>query len=153
LAARLLRQHFPIETTRFAERNGALAVILLSLFVVLAFQRVDMTSFWVEGVWAFGIGLCLRAVAFLMARHNTLCAVDDYVAMANPNVFLVLLLASSLGLEALLPICAWFLLPMFALAPLDEWLTRRMNLAKTDARLLRFLKVETGFMQRYQGSA
>lgn len=153
LAARLLRQHFPIEATRFAERNGALAVILLSLFVVLAFQKVDMTSFWVEGVWAFGIGLCLRAVAFLMARHNTLCAVDDYVAMANPNVFLVLLLASSLGMEALLPICAWFLLPMFALAPLDEWLTRRMNLAKTDARLLRFLKVETVLMQRYQGSA
>lgn len=141
LAARFLRQHYPIGTARFAERNGALAVILLSLFVVLAFQRVDMTSFWIQGVWAFGIGLCLRAVAFLMARHNSLYAVDEYVAMANPNIFLVLLLASSLGLEALLPICAWFLLPMFALAPLDEWLTRRLNLAKTDARLLWFLRV------------
>jgi hypothetical protein len=101
-----------------------------------------MTSFWIQGVWAFGIGLCLRAVAFLMARHNSLYAVDDYVAMANPNIFLILLLASSLGLEALLPICAWFLLPMFALAPLDEWLTRRMSLATSDARLLWFLRVE-----------
>lgn len=93
-------------------------------------------------VVAILLGLALRLSALLLLRRNSLYSIDDYVSMSYPNIFLVILLASLLKVDELLHVSTWFLVPMFALAPVDEWLCRRINLSGHDVRLLSFLKVE-----------
>ncbi len=142
LIAHWLRNRHPISTAKFAERNGATAVLLLTLFVVLSFQSIDLSSFWPYGVYAFVIGLLLRMTAFYLARQNSLYAIDDYLSMGYPNIFLVIVLAEILNIEVVTQLATWFLLPMFALAPLDEFLCQRLQKDSKDPLLLSFLRVE-----------
>ena len=138
----ILRARFPIETAMLAERNAAPAVLVLTVFVILSFQSIRLDTFLPYGLVAILLGLVLRVSALLLLRRNSLYSIDDYVSMSYPNIFLVILLASLLGIEDLLYVSTWFLAPMFALAPLDEWLCRRIHLSGHDVRLLSFLKVE-----------
>jgi hypothetical protein len=137
-----LRREFPIETATLAERNSVWSTVLLTLFAVLAFQHVEVDSFWPFGAWAFGLGIVLRGVAYLLLRRRTLYAVDEYVAMSYPNIFFVIVLAFMIGVEDLLMIATWFLLPMFALAPVDEWICKRLGVKSEDRRLISFLGIE-----------
>lgn len=141
-AVGFLRVRFPIETADLAERSAAPAVLLLTLFVILSFQSIHLDTFLPYGVVAILLGLALRLSALLLLRRNSLYSIDDYVSMSYPNIFLVILLASLLNIDALLHVSTWFLVPMFALAPVDEWLCRRIDLSGHDVRLLSFLKVE-----------
>ena len=59
----------------------------------------------------------------------------------NANIFLVIVLADMLDIVMVTQLATWFLVPMFALAPLDEVLCRKLGCGNEDARLLSFLKV------------
>ncbi len=141
-AVAFLRVRYPIETVMLAERSAAPAVLVLTLFVILSFQSIQLNTFFPYGVAATLIGLVLRISALFLLRRNSLYSIDDYLSMSYPNIFLVILLASLLEVDELLYVSTWFLLPMFALAPLDERLCRRINLSGYDVRLLSFLRVE-----------
>ncbi|MDJ0862193.1 MAG: hypothetical protein QNJ82_08150 [Gammaproteobacteria bacterium] len=141
-AVAFLRVRYPIETAMLAERSAAPAVLVLTLFVILSFQSIQLNTFFPYGVVATLIGLALRISALLLLRRNSLYSIDDYLSMSYPNIFLVILLASLLEVNELLYVSTWFLLPMFALAPLDEWLCRRIHLSGYDVRMLSFLRVE-----------
>lgn len=140
--ARLLRAAYPIATAKLAERHGATAVLLLVLFIVLAFQSIDLASFWPYGVAAAGASLLIRIAAVFLARRDTLYAVDDYISMSYPNIFVVIVLAEMLDIAMVVQLATWFLVPMFALAPLDEFLCGRLQCSSEDTRLLAFLKVQ-----------
>lgn len=143
MTVRTLRSRFPIGTAKFAENNAATAIILLTFFVILSFRSVNLDSFWPAGVWAFAFAIILRILALTLSRLGSLFAIDDYISFSFPNIFFVVILTSILGLSELQTMAAWFLLPMFALAPLDEMLCRRIVYPKKDTRLLSFLKIET----------
>jgi broad specificity phosphatase PhoE/predicted permease len=142
LIARWLRYKYPISTAKFAERNAAMAVILLSLFVTVSFLSIDLESFWPYGVYAIFFGLLIRITAFSFARQNSLYVIDDYVSMAYPNIFVVIIIAEMLNIEFLAQMATWFLVPMFALAPLDEILCQRLQRDTKDPQLLSFLRVQ-----------
>ncbi len=141
MVVRTLRSRFPIGTAKFAENNAATSVILLTFFVILSFRSVNLESFWPAGVLAFGFAIIMRILALLLSRHGSLFAIDDYISYSFPNIFFVVILSSILGLEELKTMAAWFLLPMFALAPLDEKLCRKIVYKSKDSRLLSFLKI------------
>ena len=136
-----MRVRFPIETAMLAERNAAPAVLMLTLFVILSFQSIQLDTFLPYGIVAVLLGLALRLSALFLLRRDSVYSIDDYVSMSYPNIFLVILLASVLQNDELLYVSTWFLVPMFALAPVDEWLCRRIHLSGQDVRLLSFLKV------------
>lgn len=140
--ARFLRSTYPIATAKLAERHGATSVLLLTMFVLLAFQSIDLASFWPYGVVALAAGLLIRIAAVLLARRDSLYAVDDYVSMSYPNIFLVIILAEMLDISMVTQFATWFLVPMFALAPLDEYLCSHLGCGTEDTRLLSFLKVQ-----------
>lgn len=142
LAARWLRNRYPISSAKFAERNAATAVLLLTLFVMVSFQSIELASFWPYGVYAFGVALAMRLVAFLLARRNSRYAVDDFISMGYPNIFLVILLAEMLAVDPIAQLATWFLVPMFALAPLDDYLCRRLQKDARDPLLRSFLRVD-----------
>ena len=137
----VLRAWYPIATAKFAERHSAVAVILLALFVALTCAGVGREAFEVHATYAFGLGAALRVTALALLRHNTVYAVDDYISMSYPNIFLVVVLASWMQMESLSALATWFLLPMFALAPVDEWLCRKVLAPGGEAELLPFLGV------------
>ncbi len=60
------------------------------------------------GLVAILLGLVLRVSAFLLLRRNSLYAIDDYVSMSYPNIFLVILLASLLEVDELLYVSSCF---------------------------------------------
>lgn len=142
LIARWLRNRHPISTAKFAERNAATAILFLTLFVVVSFQSIELASFWPYGIYAFGIGLLIRLTAFFLARRDSLYAIDDYVSMGYPNIFLVIVLAEMLNIDVVIQLVTWFLVPMFALAPLDDFLCQRLQKDTKDPLLLSFLRVE-----------
>ena len=138
-----LRSLYPIGTACFAEHNAAAAVLLLVLFVFLSAHQLDFASFQSYGVNALIVGILLKLVAFGMARRGSLYAIDDYVAMSYPNVFLVIALASLMHLNELSEFATWMLLPMFALAPVDQWICKRFLAPAADDRLLDYLGITT----------
>ena len=139
----MMRTLNPISTARFAEQNAAAAVLLLALFVFLSANRLDLESFHSYGIYALIAGILLRIVAYSMARRGSLYAIDDYVAMSYPNLFLVIVLASLLQLDELSIFATWMLLPMFALVPVDQWLSRQLLAPSADRGLLDFLGITT----------
>lgn len=139
----MMRSLNPINTARFAEHNAAAAVLLIVLFIFLSAQRLDLDSFNSYGWYALITGIILRIVAFGMARRGSLYAIDDYVAMSYPNLFLVIILASLLQMDELSVFATWLLLPMFALAPVDQWLSKRFLAPSAESGLLDFLGITT----------
>ncbi len=142
LVARWFRKVYPISTAKFAERNAATAILLLTLFVIVSFQSIDLSTFWPYGIYAFGFAISIRLIAFILARHHSLYAIDDYLSMGFPNIFLVILLGEMLGLEEVVQMATWFLLPMFLLTPLDDYFCHRLQKEAEDPRLLSFLRIK-----------
>jgi broad specificity phosphatase PhoE len=142
LVVGLLRKHFPISVAKFAEDHASSAVVSLGLFVVLSFQNIELSSFYPSGLAALALGLALRLTSARMARHRSLYSLDDFFSMSYPNIFLVIILGSLLGSQVIMELATWFLVPMFALAPLDDVLIRRLREIQPRFRLLSYLRVD-----------
>ena len=141
LVAYLLRALQPIGTAKFAEEHAATAVMALAIFVLLAFQNIEPSTFYPMGLIALAIGLALRLLAVRIARHRSLYSLDDYFSVSYPNIFLVILLAKLVGDEAALNMATWFLVPMFIATPLDDLLIRRLQKAQPESRLRHYLRI------------
>ncbi len=141
LFAHFMRRRHPIFTAKFAEDHGATAVLALALFVVMAFQSLDLETLYPMGLVALAIGILLRLYAVRIARHGSLYGLDDYFSLSYPNIFLVILLAKLVGNEAALQLATWFLVPMFVLAPLDDRLILRLQKAQSVFKLRRYLRI------------
>jgi|GEM_PF-336932 len=135
------RRIYPISTAKMAEDHAYLAVLFLATFVVVAFQNIKLESFFPNGLLAISLGMALRLLSLRLARHKSLYGLDDYFAMSYPNIFLVILLAILTNNPVALELATWFLVPMFALAPLDDWLTPRLQKAQSQFRLLSYLDI------------
>ena len=86
-------------------------------------------------------GICLRLAAVRLSRRHSLYGIDDYFSLSYPNIFLVILLGEILGVPAIVELATWFLLPMFALAPLDDHLIRRLQDSQPSFGLLAYLRI------------
>lgn len=136
-----LRRQHPIATAKFGENNGALAVLLLCLFVIFACQKIELESFLTNGWPIFMAGIALRLVSLWFARHDRLYGVDDYLSSAFPNVFVVMIAADLMQLHGLSEAAAWFLIPMFLFTPLDEKVCRDWLYPAQEAHLRGFLRI------------
>ncbi len=143
LVVNLMRRQYPIATAKAAEDNAAVAVLALALFVVLSFQNIELGSFLPNGLAAICLGLALRLFAVRIARHRSLYSLDDYFSMSYPNIFLVIILAELMGNTMILEMATWFLVPMFAMAPLDDALIQRLQRIQPRFRLLSYLQINT----------
>jgi predicted Na+-dependent transporter len=141
LAVHVARQRCPIVVAKAAEDHAAIAVGALAVFAVLSFQQITLDSFYPAGLIALAVGISLRLLSLRMARHASLYGIDDYFSMSYPNIFLVIILAGLLGNETVLNVATWFLLPMFALSPLDDRLIRRLQKAQPHFGLLAYLRI------------
>ena len=149
LLAYIARKRYPVKTAHFAEHNGALVVLLLALFIVLAFQGLPFASFVPYGLAAFTIAVGVRILAWMLARRYSIFGIDDYLSFAYPNVFLVIVLAGLIDFPELHQTAVWYLIPMFVLATFDEWLCRRISSPSHDRRLKAFLRIsETAVLTR-----
>lgn len=137
-----LRDLYPIATARFAERNAATAVLLLAGFVVVAFQSIDVSTFMPAGLIAIAAGFGMRVTAVMLARHRRLYAIDDYVSMSYPNIFLVILLSQVLGDAEIRAVATWYLLPMFSLVAVDELFHKRLLRQQPKPHLRAFLGIK-----------
>lgn len=141
LAAYFMRTQYPIATAKYAEDHASTAVLSLALFVILAFQNIQLSTFYPMGLTAIAIGLGLRLLAVRIARHRSLYSLDDYFSISYPNIFLVILLANLVGNAAALELATWFLVPMFILTPLDDWLIHRLQKAQPEFSLMKYLRI------------
>jgi len=141
LLVMILRDLYPIATARFSERNASTAVLLLAGFVVLAFQHIDISTFMPAGLIAFAAGIAMRLTAVMLARHRRLYAIDDYVSMSYPNIFLIILLAEVLGDPQIKAVATWYLLPMFSLVAVDELFHKRLLRQQHKPHLKAFLGI------------
>lgn len=137
----ILRDMYPIATARFSERNASTAVLLLAAFVVFAFQHIDISTFMPAGLIAIAAGIAMRLTAVMLARHRRLYAIDDYVSMSYPNIFLIILLAEVLGDPQIKAVATWYLLPMFSLVAIDELFHRRLLRKQHRPHLKAFLGI------------
>lgn len=142
LVVAALRLRHPIQTAHFGEHHGAWAVVTLCVFVLLACQKIQLDTFFASGWPAVATGTALRLFSLMLARRKEMYGVDDYLGGAFPNVFVVVVVADILRLPELAATAVWFLLPMFLLTPLDEWLCRRWLYPAQEACLTRFLRIE-----------
>lgn len=131
---RQLRQRSPIRTAKFGERNGYVAVLLLTAFIILVTLKLDLNGFTAYAPAAAGIAVGLRLIATLRKRRRHVQTLDDYIAMTYPNVFVVVIIAALTGNVALEQVAIWTLLPMFALSFFDSWYARSLVVAPDDAR-------------------
>jgi len=136
-----LRRINPISTAKFAEDHASTAVVALALFVMLAFQNIDLATFYPTGFIALALGLALRLLAVRISRHRSLYGLDDYFSTSYPNIFLVILLANLVDNQIALELATWFLVPMFILAPLDDLLIQRLQKAQPEFSLRKYLRI------------
>ena len=140
-AARWLRRRTPIASATWAERQSYLAVVLLCVFVFVAAAQIDPAAFYPFGPIALALGVMIRIAARVCARDRSLFATDDYLAMAYPNIFLVIILAQMMGYTQLTQLATWFLIPMFLLSPIDARICRRLQSRSSANQLRRYLKI------------
>lgn len=141
LLVHLARRRFPIFVAKAAEDHASLAVLALAVFVILSFQQISLDSLYPNALIAIGLGIALRLVAIRLARHRSLYGIDDYFAHSYPNIFLVIILAGLLDNMAVLELTTWFLVPMFALAPLDDLLIKRLQHSQSETKLMSYMRV------------
>lgn len=144
LIAHFMRRRHPISTAKFAEDHGATAVLALALFVVLAFQNLDLRTLYPMGLVALAIGILLRLYSVRISRHGSLYGLDDYFSLSYPNIFLVILLAELVENDPALQLATWFLVPMFVLAPLDDRLILRLQKTQSTFKLRKYLRIHHG---------
>ncbi|WP_406169066.1 histidine phosphatase family protein [Streptomyces canus] len=136
-----LRERSPIRTAKYGERNGYVAVLLLTAFIVLVCLKLDLDGFTTYAPTAVGIAVGLRLVAALLKRRRHVQTLDDYTAMTYPNVFVVVIIAALTGNGPLEQVAIWTLLPMFLLSFFDSWYARFLVVAPDDARWPTVLKL------------
>jgi broad specificity phosphatase PhoE len=136
-----LRERSPIRTAKYGERNGYVAVLLLTAFIVLVSLKLDLDGFTTYAPIAAGIAVGLRLVAALLKRRRHVQTLDDYTAMTYPNVFVVVIIAALTGNGPLEQVAIWTLLPMFVLSFFDSWYARFLVVAPDDARWPTVLKL------------
>ncbi|MEU4541550.1 histidine phosphatase family protein [Streptosporangium sp. NPDC023825] len=141
---RWLRRRSPIRTATFGERNGYVAVLLLTAFIVLVCLKLDLTGFTTYGPMALGIAIGLRLVAALLKRRRHVQTLDDYTAMTYPNVFVVVIIAALTGDTPLEQVAIWTLLPMFVLSFFDSWYAKFLVVARDDTRWPAVLGIPAG---------
>ncbi|TCR15891.1 histidine phosphatase family protein [Streptomyces sp. BK205] len=129
-----LRERSPIRTAKYGERNGYVAVLLLTAFIVLVCLKLDLNGFTSYAPTAAAIAVGLRLVATLLKRRRHVQTLDDYTAMTYPNVFVVVIIAALTGNGPLEQVAIWTLLPMFVLSFFDSWYTRHLVVAPDDPR-------------------
>ncbi|MFI8962386.1 histidine phosphatase family protein [Streptomyces sp. NPDC053493] len=134
LLVRQLRRRSPIRTAKYGERNGYVAVLLLTAFLVLVTLELDLADAAAYAPTALGIAVGLRLVAALFKRRGHVQTLDDYTAMTYPNIFVVVVIAALTGNGPLEQVAIWTLLPMFVLSFFDSWYARRLVVAPDDAR-------------------
>ncbi|MEU6593235.1 histidine phosphatase family protein [Streptomyces sp. NPDC046881] len=134
LLVRRLRERSPVRTAKYGERNGYVAVLLLTAFIVLVCLKLDLDGFPRYAPTAVGIAVALRLVAALLKRRRHVQTLDDYTAMTYPNVFVVVIIAALTGRTALEQVAIWTLLPMFVLSFFDSWYARHLVVAPDDPR-------------------
>ncbi|CAL9494984.1 histidine phosphatase family protein [Streptomyces sp. enrichment culture] len=134
LLVKRLRERSPIRTAKYGERNGYVAVLLLTAFIVLVCLELDLDGFATYAPTAVGIAVGLRLVAVLLKRRRHVQTLDDYTAMTYPNVFVVVIIAALTGNGPLEQVAIWTLLPMFVLSFFDSWYARFLVVAPDDAR-------------------
>ncbi|MFF5538768.1 histidine phosphatase family protein [Streptomyces cinerochromogenes] len=134
LLVRRLRERSPIRTAKYGERNGYVAVLLLTAFIVLVCLKLDLDGFSRYAPTAAGVAVGLRLVAALLKRRRHVHTLDDYTAMTYPNVFAVVIIAAFTGHTALEQVAIWTLLPMFVLSFFDSWYARFLVVAPDDPR-------------------
>lgn len=78
----------------------------------------------------------------LLASHRRLYAIDDYVSMSYPNIFLIILLSQVLEDPQVEAVATWYLLPMFALVAIDELFHERLLRHQPGPHLKAFLGIE-----------
>ena len=137
-----LRKRHPIETANFAERNGATSILLLCLFIILSFSGINIETAWPSLPLVFIFAIFIRFFSLLLANNKSLFCLDDYISMSYPNIFFVVLLTSLLGLNDLATLATWYLVPMFALAPVDEWVCKKKLSSLKLGGLINFLRIE-----------
>ncbi len=138
-----LREHSPIRTAKYGERNGYVAVLLLTAFIVLVCLKLDLDGFTTYAPTAVGIAVGLRLVAALLKRRRHVQTLDDYTAMTYPNVFVVVIIAALTDNGPLEQVAIWTLLPMFLLSFFDSWYARFLVVAPDDARWPTVLNLPT----------
>ncbi|MEU8473189.1 histidine phosphatase family protein [Streptomyces sp. NPDC029006] len=134
LLVRRLRERSPIRTAKYGERNGYVAVLLLTAFIVLVCLKLDLDGFTRYAPTAVGIAVGLRLIAAALKRRRHVQTLDDYTAMTYPNVFVVVIIAALTGHTALEQVAIWTLLPMFVLSFFDSWYAQYLVVAPDDPR-------------------
>ncbi|MFJ4868640.1 histidine phosphatase family protein [Streptomyces sp. NPDC088757] len=129
-----LRRRSPIRTAKYGERNGYVAVLLLTAFIVLVTLKLDLADFTAHAPTALGIAVGLRLVAMLFKRRRHVQTLDDYTAMTYPNIFVVVVIAALTGNGPLEQVAIWTLLPMFLLSFFDSRYARSLVVAADDTR-------------------
>lgn len=141
LLVKRMRERSPIRTAKFGERNGYVAVLLLTAFIVLVCLKLDLGGFTAYAPTALGVAVGLRLIAALLKRRRHVQTLDDYTAMTYPNVFVVVIIAALTGNGPLEQVAIWTLLPMFVLSFFDSWYARFLVVAPDDPRWPAVLKL------------
>ncbi|WP_225821479.1 histidine phosphatase family protein [Streptomyces naphthomycinicus] len=134
LLVRRLRERSPIRTAKYGERNGYVAVLLLTAFIVLVCLKLDLDGFARYAPTAAGIAVGLRLLAMVLKRRRHVQTLDDYIGMTYPNVFVVVVIAALTGHPVLEQVAIWTLLPMFVLSFFDSFYARFLVVAPDDPR-------------------
>lgn len=137
-----IRRRAPIATASFGERQAVLSVLMLGAFVFGSTAQLNLEIFFPYGLIAIAAGLVARSTAWLRARRGGLKGADDYLSMAYPNLFLVIILGRLLDFPELTQTAAWFLLPMFLLSPIDIRICQSLIPDDGDERLRAHLGIE-----------
>nr|WP_281358931.1 histidine phosphatase family protein [Flexivirga aerilata] len=141
LVVRALRSRRPIQTGRFSERHGYLAVVLLAAFAFLAGTSLHLADSLRFGLLSVGIVLCYRIVSRGLTRSGGVEAVDDYLAFAYPNLFFMILVFQQLGFGSDAQVASWAIVPMFLAALFDARYVPRLELSPEDPRWLSALGI------------
>ena len=140
---RFFRQSRPIWTAKFGERSSHIAVLSLAIFITLAASKIDLATLESHGYLAVGAAVGLRILAAFLAKFREVSAIDDYVAMSYPNIFVVIVLSGLVGAPFIEQVALWFIVPMFLLSSFDSWYASRLAVAPGDKRLFSLLEIQS----------
>ena len=138
----LVRQKKPIKTAKIGERQSYISVILISFFILLVSLDLKATS--IDNlILVFFLAIALRILARIFASSNKINALDIYISMSYPNVFLIVLISKMINLPLLEEIATLFLIPMFLLSIFDIWYSKKFYIQAKDEKLLQVLSISS----------
>lgn len=141
LQARKLK---PIKTAKIGERYAFIAIILISIFIILASISLAPISI-VKLLIATAIAIGLRVIAGIFSLSSHINSLDTYISMSYPNIFLIIVITIMTGHSFIQEIATLFLLPMFLLSIFDNWYSKFFYIKTDDTRLHAILNIEEKF--------